>query len=70
MTHHPSGEVLTEGKAPKETPLALRAGWKKVASSCVLGKVHQRYPTVILWSSEWKARTGTVSDSSLLSVLS
>lgn len=70
MTHHPSSEVLTQGKAQRETPFALRAGWNKVASSCVLGNVHQRYPTVILWSSERKPRTGTVSDSSLLSVLS
>lgn len=70
MTHRLSrGHGDTE-KKPKGRCFGLSAGWKRVASSCVLGNVHQRYPTVILFSSEREQPTVTVSDSSLMTVLS
>lgn len=64
-----AGDVVTQKKAQR-AHFGLSAGWKRVDASCVLGNVHQRYPTVILFSSECEQRTVTVSDSSLMTVLS
>lgn len=69
MTRHPWSRGDGAEKSPKRH-LSVKCWLEKVASSCVLDNEHQRYPTVMLLSSEWKQHTGTVNDSYLLTVLS